>query len=194
MADLFSNISTIGFVVAFIFAIISAVLFFTLDIRTVISDLSGKTARESIERMRKNNEKKASESNAGDDVFKPISTHKVESDSMPIDISNNEEEDGDVETDLLANNSEDNEETDILCDDGTEETELLVDENTEETEMLTDDDTEETDLLDDSVEETDLLVDEYTEETDLLYEDKKNDNSNFELIEEIMIIHTDEVI
>lgn len=181
MADLFSNISTIGFVVAIIFAIISVILFFTLDVRTVISDLSGKTARESIERMRINNEKKACESNANDDVVKPISTNKVESDSLSMDNKLNDMDDGD-------------EETDTLLDDGTEETDLLVDENTEETELLTDEDTEETDLLDKIVEETDLLVDEYTEETDLLDEGTNNDNSNFELIEEIMIIHTDEVI
>lgn len=56
MADLLNTISVVLFIAAGIFAILAVALWFILKIPIVMGDLSGRTAKKSIEQMRKNNE------------------------------------------------------------------------------------------------------------------------------------------
>lgn len=57
MAETLSIISIISFVAAGVFLAIAIVLFTVFKIPSVIGDLSGRNARKSIEQIRKNNEK-----------------------------------------------------------------------------------------------------------------------------------------
>lgn len=63
MAETLSVISTFSFIAAGFFAIAAVVLWFVFEIPSVIGDLSGRTARKSIERRRKDNEKNKAEFN-----------------------------------------------------------------------------------------------------------------------------------
>lgn len=58
-------LSLIAYVVAGIFLIISIVLFFVLDVRKLVGDISGATARKAIEDIRRQNEQ------SGDKAYKP---------------------------------------------------------------------------------------------------------------------------
>lgn len=57
MAETLSTLSTISFTVAVVFFLLSVFLCFLFKIPTVISDLTGRTARKSIAKMRSANEK-----------------------------------------------------------------------------------------------------------------------------------------
>lgn len=57
MAETLTTLSVVSLIVAALCAILAAVLFIVFKIPTVIGDLSGRTARKSIARMRSNNEK-----------------------------------------------------------------------------------------------------------------------------------------
>ena len=57
MADILHMVSVISFVSAGVFAIVAIVLWFAFKIPSIVGDLSGRTARKSIEKMRENNEK-----------------------------------------------------------------------------------------------------------------------------------------
>lgn len=57
MAETLSMISIIAFVLAGICLVVTLILFIYFKIPSIIGDLSGKTARKSIEQMRQNNEK-----------------------------------------------------------------------------------------------------------------------------------------
>lgn len=56
MADILNTISIISFILFGLFAILSVVYCIVLKIPAVVGDLTGRTARKSIEQMRKNNE------------------------------------------------------------------------------------------------------------------------------------------
>lgn len=190
--NVLETISLISFVLAAISAVLAVVFWFVFKIPTVISDLSGRTARKSIERMRANNEK------TGRKDFAPSKTNlkrgkvtELMDDSAkgsgklsgllsgklvnkPKVISEGEEN---LETGLLEENTQPLYES--------EETGLLMEEPME-TELLG------TELLDES-EETGLLVEE--NETMLLVEDiPKTETKGFVLLDEIMFIHTEETI
>ncbi len=60
-----NTLSIVFFVCAAVFLITGVVLFFVLDIISVYGDLSGRTARKAIERMRKENEE------SGNKAYKP---------------------------------------------------------------------------------------------------------------------------
>lgn len=62
MADILTIVSVISFILAGVFAILAIALWFLLKISIVIGDLSGRTARKSIELMRQNNEKTGNKS------------------------------------------------------------------------------------------------------------------------------------
>ena len=185
--NVLETISLISFVLAAISAVLAVVFWFVFKIPTVISDLSGRTARKSIERMRANNEK------TGRKDFAPSKTNlkrgkitELMDDSAkgsgklsgllsgklvnkPKVISEVEEN---LETGLLEDNTQPLYES--------EETGLLMEEPME------------TELLDES-EETGLLVEE--NETMLLVEDiPKTETKGFVLLDEIMFIHTEETI
>lgn len=56
MAETLSMISLISFLAAGAFAVLAVILWFVFRIPTVAGELSGRTAKKSVERMRKNNE------------------------------------------------------------------------------------------------------------------------------------------
>jgi hypothetical protein len=60
MANTFSLISTISFVAAFVFLLLAVIFWVLFRIPTVIGDLTGKTAKKSIAKMRAANEKTGS--------------------------------------------------------------------------------------------------------------------------------------
>ena len=62
MAETLSMISIIAFVLAGICLVATIILFIYFKIPSIIGDLSGKTARKSIEQMRQNNEKTGNKS------------------------------------------------------------------------------------------------------------------------------------
>lgn len=57
MADTLTMISMISFILAGVFAAMAVALWFVFKIPSVVGDLSGRTARKSIEQMRQNNDK-----------------------------------------------------------------------------------------------------------------------------------------
>lgn len=62
MADILHMISVISFVAAGVFVVVAIVIWFAFKIPSVMGDLSGRTARKSIERMRQNNERTGNKS------------------------------------------------------------------------------------------------------------------------------------
>lgn len=62
MADILNTVSVIFFIAAGVFAVLAIALWFLFKIPIVIGDLSGRTAKKSIERMRLNNEKTGNKS------------------------------------------------------------------------------------------------------------------------------------
>lgn len=120
MTETIKLLSVIFFIAAVVFLLLSVFLFFKLKIITIISDLSGRTARKAIAQIRDNN------SRSGEKPFRSSSVNinrgKL-TDPMP-DITTRK-------TDKLEGVSAplENAETTIFREDGT--TELLVsDENT----------------------------------------------------------------
>lgn len=65
-----NTLSIVFFVCAAVFLITGIVLFFVLDIISVYGDLSGRTARKAIERMRKENEE------TGNKAYKPSAVNE----------------------------------------------------------------------------------------------------------------------
>lgn len=57
MAHTYTLISTASFIMAGVFLIISSFLWFKFNIPKIVGDLSGRTAKKSIEKMRQDNEK-----------------------------------------------------------------------------------------------------------------------------------------
>lgn len=183
MADILSNVAIVLYVIAGVCFVLAVVLWFVFDIPTVFGDLTGRTARKSIAKMRENNEKsgvksfKHSKTNVdrGKLTGIPETTGNT---NKPIPENGKEEETGllDEQTGLLS----ESEETALLSE--TEETALL-------------NETEETALLNEA-EETTLLSE--TEETGLLEETIQYNvpvgGKTLVMRESIMLIHTDEVI
>lgn len=191
-------ISLISFILAGIGAVLAVIFWIRFNIPAVIGDLSGRTARKSIEKMRANNEK------TGKKEFTPSKTNlnrgKVtelmrdsgkESGKLSGMLLGKKKEqliaEEQLETGLLDENKQttyESEETGLLTE--VDETELLQ-ENSMETELL------ETEILEGS-EETGLLVEE--NETMLLTEEtvSRPELKGFVLLEEVMLIHTDEEI
>ncbi len=78
MAAVYNEASLIGFIIGLLFLIICVILWFTLKIPEVYGDLSGRTARKSIEeRRRRNEELRAS-------VYKGILRQEIGSEAIQI--------------------------------------------------------------------------------------------------------------
>lgn len=166
MAETLSTLSIISFAVAGVCLALALFFWFFFKIPTVISDLSGRTARKSIAKMRAANEK------TGTKTYKE-SKINVERGKLTASIPDSEKlkkkkriiNSDKPETDLLAENkadSIDSEETGIL---DSEATGLLIDE-------------EATASLD----------------TTVPHVTKRTGGKKVKIIEEIMLVHTDEVI
>ena len=191
--EVLETISLISFILAAISAVLAIMFWFVFKIPTVISDLSGRTARKSIERMRANNEKTGrkdfmpsktnvkrgkvtelmNESSKGSGKLSEMLSGKLGDKKKDVSVDEKH-----LETGLLAENTQNSYES--------EETGLLA-ENVPETELL------ETELLE-GYEETGLLGEE--DETTLLVDEgaSKSDIKEFVLLDEIMLIHTNERI
>ncbi len=148
MADTLSIISSIFFVAAGVFAVLAIALWFLFRIPAVIGDLSGRTAKKSIEQMRRDNEKNSEKSY----------------ESVPKKTGGKARAGG-YETGLLNENKargRTSEETELLIE--AEDTGIFGDDNT----------TEQLNEVQDS--------------------QRKPVGITLSVIEEIMLIHTDEVI
>lgn len=165
MAEILSTLSIISFVAAGVCLLVAVFLFIYFKIPSVIGDLSGRTARKSIAKMRVANEK------AG---LKSYSTSKTNAERGKLT--------GTVQgADAISNKV-------FEPDDERPETGLLSDNKADTI------DSQATGLLED--EATGLLMDENA--TALLNETKKpvrrSGGKKLNLIESVMLIHTDEVI
>lgn len=174
MAETISTLSVISFAAAGVFLALSIFLFFFFRIPTVIGDLSGITARKSIAKMRAVNEKTGIKSYKASKVN--IERGKLTG-TIP-DLNKHDKkkvESGTIrpETSLLAENQADKIEV--------EATGVLDDETTE---II---DTEDTGLLID--EEVTAPLD--TSEQKLI---KHKEGKKLTMLDEVMIINTDEVI
>lgn len=166
MAQTLQTLSIISFAVAGVCLVLAIFFWFFFKIPTVIGDLSGRTARKSIAKMRAANEKTGAKS------YKESKTNAERGkltgtmpDSGKLKKKKDVPDDGKPETGLLADNmveSLDSEATGIL---GSETTGLLIDENAT------------------------APLDSPTHKQVARTGGKKLD-----IIEEVMIIHTDEVI
>lgn len=182
-AEILSLISTIAFVVAGISFVLAAFFWFFFKIPTVIGDLSGRTAQKSIARMRASNERmggkgyKSSTTNANrgkltDTMRQP---RKLEAVSNRSGSELSPTEGGEMpETGLLSTNK-------VSAVD-TQQTALLG--GDEATGML------------DGNDATGLLLDDET--TAVLYTEtqrvERTSGTKVTMLEDIMLIHTDEVI
>ncbi len=63
--ELLQTLSLISYIVAGVFALVSVALFFFLDIKKVVGDITGATARKAIKKIREQNEE------SGDKAYKP---------------------------------------------------------------------------------------------------------------------------
>lgn len=176
IADILFIISNVSFGIAAVAFITAVVLFIKFKIPSVIGDLSGKNARRSIEQMRSYNEK------TGDKKYRPSKVNEQRGKiTAPMPVGKGKGDDERPDTGLL-NESENMKETMPLTD----ETESLV---------------EETAKLDD---ETMALGDRtalsgqknMTERLNQIPEATMplRQREPIQLLEEILLIHTDEVI
>lgn len=185
MAEILSNVSIVLYVIAGVCFVLAILFWFVFDIPTVFGDLTGRTARKSIAKMRENNEK------SGVKSFKhsKINVDRGKLTGVPETTEN-------IAQETKGNKVVIEDETGLLD----EATALLVE--SEETTLLVE--SEETGLLEENV-ETGLLAE--VEETGLLVEDNETalleeivqynipaSGKSLEMIESIMLIHTREVI
>lgn len=167
MSDILNTISLVSFALAGILLVLAVVIFFVFKIPSVWGDLSGKNARKSIERMRRSNEKSGKKAHVSSNVN--LQRGKLTDKIQEANIKDDEQ------TAVLNNTNI----TSELRD--TNATEILVDNN--ETALLVDDNAT-TLLVDDNA--TTLLSDYQAKQLDI--------NNVFDYIENIIIIHTNEVI
>ena len=159
MANILEIVSMVSYILAVAFLIISVFLWFHFRILEVIGDLSGRTAKKSITKIRETNERNGAKFNKAKSDFNKAAVYR-----------NNEKEktkENNLDTGLLYENKE----TDVSAQTG-----LLTDETVEIA------DTKETSQLGKIQMGTDNRQRDIIEEMD------------FELIEELIFTHTNEVI
>lgn len=186
VSEILNTISLVSFVLAGISFLLAVFFWIRFNIPSVIGDLSGRTARKSIEKMRADNEK------TGNKSYKPSKTN-VRRGKLTETMSGSE-----MLTEKLKktlNSSDIMPETGLLDENRAEvytydKTDLLVE--SEKTGLL------QTDVLEES-EETGLLKED--EETISLLRENQMENRDLEanaiqfvLLEEVMLIHTNETI
>lgn len=162
MAEILSIISLVSFIVSGVCFVLAIFFWIKFGIPTVIGDLSGRTARKSIAKMRERNEK------TGNKTYKP-STVNANRGKITDTITNP------VKTERIKKKTE-------TVDRNHPETGLL---NTNKAELVLD------------IEATGLLNED--EETALLNNLQVNEPREFggvklNLLDDVMLIHTDEVI
>lgn len=168
MAQTLSTLSIISFAVAGVSLVLSLFFWFFFKIPTVIGDLSGRTARKSIARMRAANEKTGNKSykESKTNVARGKLTDTIKNSGK---LKKNATKDDDrPETGLLTGNK--------ASKVGSEATGLLNDEEDETTGLLVDE--EATAPLNSSIQKT----------------EKRKGCKKLKMLDEVIIIHTDEVI
>lgn len=168
MSETLSTLSIISFAVAGICLVLAVFFLFFFKIPTVIGDLSGRTARKSIEQMRAANEKTGNKSykESKTNVARGKLTDTIK-DSRKLK-KNAVKDDDRPETGLLTENK--------ASKVGSEATGLLNDEKDETTGLLIDEDV--TVPLDSPIQKT----------------EKRKGGKKLKMLDEVIIIHTDEVI
>lgn len=166
MAETLSLISTVAFVMAAICLAVAILIFVRFKIPSVIGDLSGRNARKSIEQMRKMNE------NSGNKSYKPS---KVNSERGKL----TETMKGDRKNSAIKNQGDEKPETGLL-----DENKIQIVSDME-TALLNDEDA--TDVLRDDNETVALDADQ---ESAI----RPSGGISIEIIEEVMLIHSNEVI
>lgn len=180
-AEILSLVSLISYIVAGVCLVLAVFFWFFFKIPSVIGDLSGRTAKKSIEKMRQANVRsgnksyRASATNVARGKLTDTMQHSTNlKKGKAPEEKTKVEENGRPETGLLSENKADayvDEKTDIL--DNGEPTGSLLDD--EATGMLVDD------------EATMALDAEITPK-------KRTGGKKLTMINEVMLIHTDEVI
>lgn len=160
MAEILSTISIASFVLAGVFFILSILLWFKFKIPKIIGDLTGRTAKASIAKMRESNEK------SGAKFYKPSSDNSERGKLTETASGFNESK---IETAKLDIN------------DNQFETGILLENKADKGKSSPD-----TDILDDG---TALLNSNETSK-----QAKAKERMNITILDEIVIIHTDEVI
>lgn len=167
MAETLSTLSIISFVLAAVALALAIVLWFFFDISTVVGDLTGRTARKSIAKMRAENEKsgvkKYKESRINAERGKLTETIGGKKNEL-------KDEDDRSETGILVENKAEtikNEETGLLNN----ETNRLLD-----------------------TEETGLLMEKPAAIERSVIAERRTGGKTLTIIEEVILIHTDEVI
>lgn len=158
MAEILEIVSNVSYILAIIFFIISVFLWFHFKIREVIGDLSGRTAKKSITKMRKTNERNGAR------------FYKTKSDFSKDMIYRTKEEEKTKETRLDTGLLNENRETNVNAPTGMLTAETMEIGNTNETSELWKRHEEKDNRQSDIIQET-----------------------GFELIEELVLTHTDEV-
>lgn len=168
MAETLSTLSTVSFVIAVVFLIVSVYLFFLFRIPTIIGDLTGRNARKSIEKIRAANEKSGAKSYRESSIN--AERGKL---TEPVSVFATPKKQA-----QSANTSQDRPETGLLI------------ENRD-----TDPTSERTQVLD--PETTTLLVDnDATASLDRVLKKraKRAGGQKLKMIDEVLLIHTDEVV
>lgn len=161
MADILSIISLVSFILSGVFLTTAVVLFVIFKIPSVVGDLSGRNAKKSIERLRKNNEKTGKKSYSSSSVN--ISRGKLTEAIKYKDATENKNISTNGETGLLKENfrGKNNKKGTEILEDATE----VLEENS-------------TTVLNEGAE----------------YSTSRVSRIVFEYIEDIMLVHTEEVI
>lgn len=175
MAEILSTVSTVSFALAGVFFLFAVFFWVKFEIVQIIGDLSGRTAKKSIAKMREKNEK------TGKKSFKPSSVNlergkltdtMKDSQKLINRVSKKTEES--LETGLLSENKVDNSDGNI--------TELLEDNNA--TSLLSE---KEIEIPEDN---STVLLNE-----NVVSNQKKTVKAvEFTMLDEVIIIHTNEII
>lgn len=177
MADILSKISIVSFALAAVFFALAVLFWFKFGIPTIIGDLSGRTAKKSIAKMRNKNEK------TGKKIFRPSSVNiergkvtDIMKDSEKLNKDSVKRIEEIPETNILKENQLDNLNMDM--------TEVLN--ANEETCILSEKEIELEEFEDNA---TTLLND-----NTINYISQLKQDIDFKIIDEVVIIHTEEVI
>lgn len=177
MADILSTISIVSFVLAAVFFALAVLFWVKFGIPSIIGDLSGKTAKKSIAKMRNKNEK------TGKKIFRPSSVN-LERGKL-TDIMKGSEK---LNKDYIKK-SEERPETSILQENQIDNLDVNM------TELL--DHNEWTDILSEKEIELEEIDDNSTtllNDNTVNYINKGEKVVDFKMLDEVLIIHTDEVI
>ncbi len=171
--------------------IITVILFFVLNIRKVIGDLTGKNAKKEIQKIRQINEESGDKRHKSSSVNRKRGkiTDKISESNMPAQKKANIDT-GIVTAKIATQNlNADNDSNQAA----TEETDVLISAMSEETSLLNETGANETSLLGESNGNETALLNETANETTVLNQNIEQ-QFVFEIEKDITFIHTNEVI